>query len=124
MDSSILSSLLVVRPPAFPEPADVMTVLVEVPPGGRGTPPHFHSGPVFGYVTEGELRYEIEGRPERVVRAGEPFWEPGGDVLHYQAANNLADAWTRLVAVMVCAPGSPMVRIATEEELERRAPRG
>lgn len=24
---------------------------------------------------------ELEGEPERVIRAGEAFWEPGGDVI-------------------------------------------
>ncbi len=30
----------------------------------------------------------------------ETFWEPGGDVIHYQDGNNLADAPTRFVVVM------------------------
>jgi hypothetical protein len=29
------------------------------------------------------------------VRAGDTFWEPGADVIHYQDGNNLADAQTR-----------------------------
>nr|WP_258564175.1 cupin domain-containing protein [Streptomyces himalayensis] len=65
-----------------------MTVLVEFPPGDPGTPPHRHFGPAFGYVLEGEMRFELEGEPERVIRAGEAFWEPGGDVIHYQDGNN------------------------------------
>jgi quercetin dioxygenase-like cupin family protein len=112
-----LTTLLEVRPPALPETATVMTVLVELPPGDPGSPPHRHPGPVFGYVTEGQLRYEIQGRPERVIRAGEPLWEPGGAVIHLRAANNLADQWTRFVAVMVCEPGRPMVAPVGEDEL-------
>jgi quercetin dioxygenase-like cupin family protein len=115
-----LTTLLEVRPPAMPRVADVMTVLVELPPGDPGSPPHRHPGPVFGYVTEGELRYEIEGWPERVIRAGEPLWEPGGAVVHLRAANNLADRWTRFVAVMVCEPGRPMLTPVAEAELELR----
>lgn len=34
-------------------------------------------------VLEGELLFELEGAAPRVVKAGETFWEPGGDVLHY-----------------------------------------
>ena len=107
--NTVLTTLLEARPPALPDDAEVMTVLVEVPPGDPGTPPHRHSGPVFGYVTEGELRYELEDGPERVIRAGEAFWEPGGHLIHYRAANNLADRWTRFVAVMVGVPGRPML---------------
>jgi quercetin dioxygenase-like cupin family protein len=120
--NTVLTTLLEAQPPAFPEHAHVMTALIEVPPGDPGSPPHRHSGPVFGYVTEGELDYEVEGRPARVVPAGESFWEPGGDVIHYRAANNLADRWTRFVAVMVCEPGEPMLAPVSADELQRRPP--
>jgi quercetin dioxygenase-like cupin family protein len=56
-----------------------MNIVVEFPPGDPGTPPHRHSGPAFGYVLEGEMVFELEGEPARVVRAGEAFWEPGGE---------------------------------------------
>ena len=65
--------------------------------------------------------FELEGEPERVIRAGEAFWEPGGDLVHYRAANNLTDARTRFLAVMVCVPGKEMLTYATEEELAERA---
>ena len=71
--------------------------------------------------------FELEGEPERVIRAGEAFWEPGGDVIHYQAANHLTDQWSRFVVVMLCAPGQEMLVYVDDEELEqrrdRRAPR-
>jgi quercetin dioxygenase-like cupin family protein len=102
-------------------PSDVMTVTIELEPGSAGSPPHRHSGPVFGYLLEGELVFELEGEPERVIRVGEAFWEPGGDVIHYQAANNLADGRTVFVAVMVCAPGQEMLTYVSAEELAERA---
>src|SRR6185437_13883780 len=74
-----------------------------------------------GGMTEGlDLHLELEGEPERVIRAGEAFWEPGGDVIHYQAANNLADRWSRFVVVMLCAPGQEMLMYVNAEELEQR----
>jgi quercetin dioxygenase-like cupin family protein len=120
LSNTILTTLLCQRPPALPEPAEVMTALVELPPGDKGTPPHRHSGPVFGYMLEGEMIFELEGEPERVIRAGEAFWEPGGDVIHYQSANNLRDQWSRFVVVMVGVPGEPMLTLVPEDELERR----
>jgi quercetin dioxygenase-like cupin family protein len=114
-------------PPFVPENAHFMTVTIDVPPGDAGTPPHRHSGPVFGYVLDGELIFELEGEPERIITAGQAFWEPGGDVIHYQAGNNSDDVPVRFVAVMVCAPGVPMLTMVEPEELEarrsRRAPR-
>jgi len=102
-------------------PSHVMTVTIELEPGSAGSPPHRHSGPVFGYLVEGELIFELEGEPERVIRAGEAFWEPGGDVIHYQAANNLTDARTVFVAVMICAPDQEMLTYPSAEELAERA---
>jgi quercetin dioxygenase-like cupin family protein len=104
-------------------PSDVMTVSITLGPGSPGSPPHRHSGPVFGYLLEGELIFELEGEPERIIRAGEAFWEPGGDVIHYQAANNLTDARTAFVAVMVCAPGEEMLTYVSAEGLAERAHR-
>ena len=105
---------------------DAMTIHVTLPPASPGTRPHRHSGPAFGYVIEGELLFELEGEAPRVVKAGETFWEPGGDVIHYQDANNLADGFTAFVVTMLCVPGQPMLTLVSEEELVsrngRRAP--
>ncbi|WP_394824696.1 cupin domain-containing protein [Pendulispora albinea] len=120
---SALTLLLDRTPPFIPPHAQVMTALIELPPGNRGTPPHRHSGPVFGYMTEGEMVFELEGEPERILRAGEAFWEPGGDVIHYQAANNLPNAWTRFVVVMIGVPGEPMLTLVDEAELVARSTR-
>ena len=118
---STLTTLMHQVPPFIPSGAEAMTATVELPPGDPGTPPHRHSGPVFGYLLEGEMLFELEGEPERVIRAGEAFWEPGGDVIHYQAANNLTDVRTVFLAVMVCAPGKEMLTYVTDEELSERA---
>jgi quercetin dioxygenase-like cupin family protein len=107
--------------PFIPEGAHGMTVVIEYPPGDPGAPPHRHSGPAFGYVLEGEMLFELEGEAPRVVRAGEAFWEPGGDVIHYQDGNNREDVPLRFTATMLCAPGLPMVTLVGDEELAQRA---
>jgi quercetin dioxygenase-like cupin family protein len=113
--------------PPVPVAAEAMTVRVTLPPGSPGLPPHRHSGPAFGYVVEGEMIFELEGEPARVVYAGETFWEPGGDVIHYQDGNNLRDTETTFIVVMFCVPDQPMFVPVSPEELEqrrnRRAPR-
>ena len=78
---------------------------------------------MFGYVVEGEIIFELEGQPERVITAGEAFWEPGGDVIHYQDGNNLVDAWSRFVVVMMYVSGEPMLTLVDADELERRRDR-
>ena len=111
------------EPPFIPDGAHAMTIVVEFPPGDPGTPPHRHSGPCFGYVLEGEMVFELEGEPARVVRAGEAFWEPGGDVIHYQDGNNRDDIPVRFTVSMLCDPGKPMLTFVDEEELDRRKDR-
>ncbi|QNE18752.1 cupin domain-containing protein [Kribbella qitaiheensis] len=117
---SELTMLLDVTPPFLPPGAEVMTATIDLAPGDPGTPPHRHSGPVFGYVLEGELLFELEGEDPRVIHAGEAFWEPGGDLIHYQAANNLPDRPTRFVIVMLGVPGEPMLTLVAAAELETR----
>ena len=69
-----------------------MTVVIDYPAGQCGRPAAPASaGPAFGYMLEGEMLFELEGEPPRVIRAGETFWEPGGDVIHYPDGNNRDD---------------------------------
>ena len=110
-----------VTPRFVPADAEVMTLVIEWPPGDPGAPPHRHpGGPAFGYVMEGEMVFELEGESPRVIKAGEAFWEPGGDVIHYQDGNNRTDIPVRFVATMMCAPGQPMLVIVDDDELEQR----
>ena len=115
-----LTVLQEAEPPFIPEGAHAMTIVIEYPPGDPGTPPHRHPGPAFGYVLEGEMVFELEGEPPRVVRAGEAFWEPGGDVIHYQDGNNRADIPVRFTVTMLCEPGKPMVDLVAEDELRAK----
>ena len=45
---------------------------------GPGYAPHRHPGFVLGYVVDGQFRFGIEGEPERVIKAGDAFYEPPG----------------------------------------------
>ncbi|MEE1670615.1 cupin domain-containing protein [Streptomyces sp. WAC07094] len=104
----------------IPADAEARTIRVTLPPGDLGAPPHRHPGPLFGYVTEGEILFELEGQPPRVLKAGDALFEPGGDVIHYQGANNLSDAQSQLVVTMFAPPGTPVLTVVSAEELEER----
>lgn len=117
-----LTVLQDVRPPFIPDGAHAMTVVIDYPPGSTGAPPHKHpSGPAFGYVIEGEMLFELEGEPPRVLRAGEAFWEPGGDVIHYSDGNNRDDMRCCFTVTMLCVPGQPMLTLVDDDELAARA---
>ena len=113
--------LLEVLPPIIVQGSSAMVRLLELPPGDPGLAPHRHSGPVFGYMLEGEMLFELEGEAPYPIKAGEAFWEPGGDVIHYTIANLLADETSRLVVVMLCAPGVEMITMVSDEELAAKA---
>lgn len=118
---SALTVLQEAEPPSIPAGAHAMTVVIEYPPGDPGAPPHRHpGGPAFGYVIEGEMRFELEGQPERVLRAGEAFWEPGGDVIHYSDGNASDETTLRFTVTMLCDPAQPMLVVVDEQELAER----
>jgi len=121
-DPSPITVIQTVTPPFIPPDAEVMTVIVEWPAGSPGARPHRHpGGPAFGYVLEGEMLFELEGEAPRVITAGEAFWEPGGDVIHYSDANNRDDMRCRFTVTMLCVPGQPMLTVVDDEELAARA---
>ncbi|MCF6389884.1 cupin domain-containing protein [Mycobacterium sp. MBM] len=110
-----------VRPPSIPADAHAMTAIIEWGPGDPGAPPHRHpGGPCFGYVLEGEMLFELEGEAPRVIKAGEAFWEPGGDVIHYSDANFRDDVPLRFLVTMLCAPNQEMFVLVDEGEIEAR----
>jgi quercetin dioxygenase-like cupin family protein len=123
-DSKSKSTMTVVqevRSPLMPDDAHVLTVLINHPAGAPGYPPHrLPGGPGFGYMIDGEMLFEIEGEAPRVLRAGDAFWGPGGDVIHYRDANNRTDIPCSFVLTLFCVPGQPMLVRVTEEELEER----
>lgn len=113
-----------VTPPIIPQDADAMTAIIEWGPGDAGAPPHRHpGGPCFGYVLEGEMLFELEGEAPRVIKAGEAFWEPGGDVIHYSDGNNREDVPLRFLVTMLCRPGVDMFVLVDDAELEQRKDR-
>ena len=54
------------------------------------------------------------------IRAGEAFWEPGGDVIHYSDGNNREDMRCRFTVTMLCVPGRPMLTLVDDDELAAR----
>lgn len=118
-----MSSDDLLRIDGFTVPAGghAMIRLLELPPGDPGIAPHRHSGPVFGYMVEGEMLFELEGGAPYRIKAGEGFFEPGGDVIHYTAANLLSDRTSRFVVVMLCAPDVEMITMVADDELAAKA---
>jgi len=62
--------------------------------------PHRHTGPVFGYVLEGEYEHALDDEPVKKYKAGDTFYEPSGSV-HRVARNPSGKIRTRLLAVVL-----------------------
>jgi quercetin dioxygenase-like cupin family protein len=77
--------------------ATVLEVTFE--PGQKDSP-HRHTGPVFGYVLEGEYEHALDDEPVKKYKAGNTFYEPSGSV-HRVARNPSGKNRTRLLAVIL-----------------------
>jgi quercetin dioxygenase-like cupin family protein len=83
-------------------------VLVEVRYGpGEASTPHSHPCAVVGYVVEGALRTQVEGRPEATYKAGQSFYEaPNG--VHLVSANASSTEPAKLLAYFICDRDTPL----------------
>ena len=79
--------------------ASATAVEVTFEPGQKDSP-HRHTGPVFGYVLEGEYEHALDDEPVKKYKAGDTFYEPSGSV-HRVARNPSGEIRTRLLAVIL-----------------------
>ncbi len=81
---------------------------------GQQDSSHRHTGPVFGYVLEGEYEHAINDEPAKIYKAGETFYEPTGS-LHRVARNPSGKTRTRLLAVILHARSDKEVTIREKD---------
>ena len=79
--------------------ASATVVEVTFEPGQKDSP-HRHTGPVFGYVLEGEYEHALDDEPVKTYKAGDTFYEPSGSV-HRVTKNPSDKTETRLLAVIL-----------------------
>jgi quercetin dioxygenase-like cupin family protein len=63
----------------FPEGYTTVTAIAEVPAGGAAGR-HSHPGVETGYVLEGELELDIDGKPPLKLKAGDSYQIPAGAI--------------------------------------------
>jgi quercetin dioxygenase-like cupin family protein len=87
---------------------EVVQQMVELQPGvvvGK----HTHPGEEISVVLEGELVLQMAGKPDVIVKAGQPFFIPSG-VVHGVKANGA----TKLLATYVVEKGKPLRTAASD----------
>ena len=84
-----------------------------------GSPPHRHPGPISGYVLEGSFEFQVEGKPKRILKAGDTFFEPEM-ILHLVGRNPDAEKRTRVLATMIHPTGAKNLVIPEPAGAERK----
>jgi len=84
---------------------EVIQVRVDFAPG-VGFPPHSHPGEEVAYVIEGQLEYQLEGRPPVTLKSGESLFIPAG-VVH--SARNVGTGNAAELATYLVEKGKPLV---------------
>jgi quercetin dioxygenase-like cupin family protein len=91
---------------------EVVTAAVEFQPGGSPGR-HTHPGEEVGYVIEGTVLLEREGKPNATLRAGEAFLIPAGTVHN---ATNTGTGTAKLVATYIVEKGKPLATPASARQ--------
>jgi quercetin dioxygenase-like cupin family protein len=85
--------------------AEFDVVLIELNPAPGTGRDHRHTGPVLGYVLDGQVRFGVDHGPEQIVPAGSTFFEQTG-ALHSTFGSANANARAKVLAFMVVPKGN------------------
>ena len=82
---------------------------------GQQTGLHVHPGGVAGYVTDGEIAFQLEGGPAAVLRRGSVFFEPPG-VLVRRFDNLSASEPAAFIAFYLLTGDQPLIAVVDRLE--------
>ena len=91
---------------------EIIMQTLEFPPG-HVSPAHRHDATVLVYVLEGTFVTQVDGQPERTLRAGETFLETPQDI-HRLARNPSTTQRTKILTVIVKNKGAPVSTLVTD----------
>jgi quercetin dioxygenase-like cupin family protein len=72
---------------------------------GAGAPKHTHPGEEVGYVLEGQVVLEVEGKPPATMQAGDVFFIPAGTV---HSARNAGANPAKVLSTYIVEKGKPL----------------
>lgn len=70
---------------------------------------HTHPGEEMGYIIEGTVQLEIDGKPPAISKAGDVYFIPAG-VVH--AARNVGKTQAKVLATYIVEKGKPLTTMA------------
>jgi len=83
---------------------EVVQAIAEIPPGAAAGR-HTHPGEEVGYVLEGTVLVEVDGKPAATLKAGQYFIIPAGTI--HNATNN-SKAGAKVLATYIVEKGKPV----------------
>ena len=83
---------------------ETVQVRAEFSPGGT-VGKHTHPGEEVGYVLEGTVELEMEGKPRTTLKAGDAFFVPAGTV---HAAKNTGSTSAKALVTYIVEKGKPL----------------
>ena len=98
---------LFVKPLADLPGKEALMLEVNYPPGGKDEI-HRHDAHAFVYVLEGTIRMQLQGQPEKTLKAGEVYYEGPSDV-HIVGRNASATEPAKFVVVLIKKQGAPVL---------------
>ncbi len=97
---------MMMQPLPMPGNHVAVIVVVEYAPGAA-SPPHWHPGPVFGYVLQGHVAIGIDQRPPITYAEGDVWYEAPRH-LHRVSRNASATEPAKLLAFLILEKGQPL----------------
>ncbi len=70
---------------------------------------HTHPGEEMGYVIEGTLQLEIDGKPPLISKAGDVYFIPAGAI---HSAKNIGKTQAKVLATYIVEKGKPLTTLA------------
>jgi quercetin dioxygenase-like cupin family protein len=86
---------------------EAVQVRAEFDPGGS-VGKHTHPGEELGYLLEGALELEVDGKPNATLKPGDAFFIPAGTV---HAARNVGKAPAKVLATYIVEKGKPLATV-------------
>ena len=84
---------------------EAVTALAELQPNGGSPGRHTHPGEEVGYVIEGTVLVEIDGKPAQTLTAGKAFLIPSGAIHN---ATNKGTGVVKILATYIVEKGKPV----------------
>jgi quercetin dioxygenase-like cupin family protein len=84
---------------------EAVTAVGELQPNGGSPGRHTHPGEEIGYVLDGTVVVEIEGKPAQTLTAGKTFLIPANTIHN---ATNKGSAAAKILATYIVEKGKPL----------------